>query len=126
MNCTKKESAWATPKWKANFFGRINKSRSSSLKNFLFYQISSWLSYESFFCFASVMLFVKKGAISARRTVERAKKHKIWPNLIFSYLLGAFLTRMSLLMVYIIIRFSIHHIQHHTIEQKILFVPQLD
>ena len=64
------------PKMKI-IFGRINKSRSSSLKNFLFYQIPFWLSYESFFCFACVMLLFKKGAIPTKRSVDRAKTHKI-------------------------------------------------
>ena len=43
--CTKKGSLWATPKTKNNFYGKINKSRSSAFRNLLF----SW-----------VMFFVKK------------------------------------------------------------------
>ena len=63
------------PKMKI-IFGRINKSRSSSLKNFLFYQISFWLSYESFFCFACVMLLFKKGPFQLREVWTESKHTK--------------------------------------------------
>ena len=68
--CTEKGSLQATPKVEKKFFGRNNKSRSSTFRKFLFYQNIICFDWVKNLFLSWVMLSVKKVSFPAKTAVR--------------------------------------------------------